>query len=145
MILSISKFSDKVYFSFIHYICIPIKQSNLILCCILHDDIIIFNVLAISRFDMCGQIVIGKLPDSIQGSANRRVIYYPQGKGSDAESVSTGNDNKFCAKVKPGKYVVKVEFIITFHYVHAFSLIQFKIIRNNLVLKNKWAYKKSFL
>lgn len=61
-----------------------------------------------SGFDMCGQIVIGKLPDSIQGSANRRVIYYPQGKGSDAESVSTGNDNKFCAKVKPGKYVVKI-------------------------------------
>lgn len=101
-------------------------------------------MLAISRFDMCGQIVIGKLPDSVQGSANRRVIYYPQGKGSDAESVSTGNDNKFCAKVKPGKYVVKVEFIITFHYVHLFSLAQFKMIRNSLVIKIKWGYKKSF-
>lgn len=94
---------------------------------------------------MCGQIVIGKLPDSVQGSANRRVIYYPQGKGSDAESVSTGNDNKFCAKVKPGKYVIKVEFLIFFQCVPAFSFLQFKIIRNNLVLKNEWAYKKSFL
>lgn len=101
----------------------------------LHDDIIINNVLAIFRFDMCGQIVIEKLPDSVQGSANRRVIYYPQGKGSDAESVSTGNDNKFCAKVKPGKYVVKVEFMITFQCVHIFSLAHITIIRNNLVIK----------
>lgn len=101
----------------------------------LHDDIIIIHVLAIFRFDMCGQIVIEKLPDSVQGSANRRVIYYPQGKGSDAESVSTGNDNKFCAKVKPGKYVVKVEFIITFQSIPVFSLAQFKIIRKYLVIK----------
>lgn len=95
-------------------------------------------MLAISRFDMCGQIVIGKLPDSVQGSANRRVIYYPQGKGSDAESVSTGNDNKFCAKVKPGIYVVKVEFIIPFQCMHVdivISLAQFRKIRNDLVIK----------
>lgn len=87
------------------------------------------SVLTIFRFDMCGQIVIEKLPDSVQGSANRRVIYYPQGKGSDAESVSTGNDNKFCAKVKPGQYVVKVEHIVTFNCVHVQNFIG--IIWNN--------------
>nr|XP_022336385.1 nodal modulator 1-like isoform X1 [Crassostrea virginica] len=61
-----------------------------------------------SGFDMCGQIIIEKLPDSVQRSAKRRVIYYPQGKGSDAESITTDSENKFCTKVKPGKYVVKV-------------------------------------
>jgi hypothetical protein len=57
---------------------------------------------------MCGQIVIEKLPESVQGSAKRRVIYYPEGKGSDAESILTDNESKFCTQVKPGKYVIKV-------------------------------------
>mgnify|MGYP003685986733 CR=1 FL=1 len=62
---------------------------------------------------MCGQIIIEKLPDSVQRSAKRRVIYYPQGKGSDAESITTDSENKFCTKVKPGKYVVKVSLMFS--------------------------------
>lgn len=65
---------------------------------------------------MCGQIVIGKFFDSVQGLVNRRVIYYFQGKGFDVELVFIGNDNKFCVKVKLGKYVVKVEFLIFFYF-----------------------------
>ncbi|XP_061181394.1 BOS complex subunit NOMO1-like [Saccostrea echinata] len=61
-----------------------------------------------SGFHMCGQVIIDKLPDGVQGSAKRRVIYYPQGKASDAESVLTDSEGKFCSQVKPGKYIVKV-------------------------------------
>ncbi|XP_048249948.1 nodal modulator 1-like [Haliotis rufescens] len=62
-----------------------------------------------SGFSMCGEVVIDRVPEGLnQVPVQRKVIYYPEGRGSDAVSITTDSAGKFCARVKPGKYVVKV-------------------------------------
>ena len=68
-----------------------------------------FQFICLYRFSLCGQIVIDKLPDGlIQVPPQRRVICYPEGKNTDAVSIATDKDGKFCTHVASGKYIVKV-------------------------------------
>ncbi|GFO10962.1 nodal modulator 1 [Plakobranchus ocellatus] len=65
--------------------------------------------LVAAGFDMCGKVVIDRVPESLgKLSRQRRLIYYPQGKGSEAKSIQTNAQGEFCEIVKPGTYVVKV-------------------------------------
>ena len=58
---------------------------------------------------MCGKVVIDRVPESLgKLSRQRRLIYYPQGKGSEAKSIQTDAQGAFCENVKSGTYVVKV-------------------------------------
>lgn len=62
------------------------------------------------RFSLCGQIVIDKLPEGLrQVPPQRRVIYFPEGKNSDAVSIATDKDGKFCTHAASGKYLIKVQ------------------------------------
>ncbi|CAC5408303.1 Nodal modulator 2,Nodal modulator 3,Nodal modulator 1 [Mytilus coruscus] len=66
------------------------------------------DIIAI-KFSLCGQIVIDKLPEGLrQVPPQRRVIYFPEGKSSDAVSIATDKDGKFCTHAASGKYVIKV-------------------------------------
>ncbi|KAJ8298746.1 hypothetical protein KUTeg_022806 [Tegillarca granosa] len=66
-------------------------------------------VIIATGFSLCGQIIIDKLPDSLSRSPmKRRVIIYPEGKNSEAISIATETDGKFCTKVGKGKFIVKV-------------------------------------
>ncbi|KAK0042403.1 nodal modulator 1 [Biomphalaria pfeifferi] len=66
------------------------------------------NLIA-SGFNMCGKVTIERVPESLgKLSSQRRIIYYPEGKGSDAKSVLSDSNGVFCEMVKSGKYVVKV-------------------------------------
>ncbi|GFR78590.1 nodal modulator 1 [Elysia marginata] len=65
--------------------------------------------LVAAGFDMCGKVVIDRVPESLgKLSRQRRLIYYPQGKGSEAKSIQTDAQGAFCETVKSGTYVVKV-------------------------------------
>ncbi|BFZ14363.1 hypothetical protein BsWGS_17402 [Bradybaena similaris] len=65
--------------------------------------------LVASGFSMCGKISIDRVPESLgKLSSQRRIIYYPEGKGSEAKSVITDSSGTFCETVKSGKYIVKV-------------------------------------
>ena len=62
-----------------------------------------------SKFSLCGQILIDKLPDGLrQVPSQRKVIYFPEGKNSNAASIGTDKDGKFCTYVSSGKYILKV-------------------------------------
>ncbi|CAG2192795.1 unnamed protein product [Mytilus edulis] len=62
-----------------------------------------------TKFSLCGQIVIDKLPEGLrQVPPQRRVIYFPEGKNSDAVSIATDKDGKFCTHAASGKYLIKV-------------------------------------
>ncbi|XP_063398265.1 BOS complex subunit NOMO1-like isoform X2 [Mytilus trossulus] len=62
-----------------------------------------------TKFRLCGQIVIDKLPEGLrQVPPQRRVIYFPEGKNSDAVSIATDKDGKFCTHAASGKYLIKV-------------------------------------
>ncbi|XP_059172926.1 BOS complex subunit NOMO1-like [Physella acuta] len=66
------------------------------------------NLIA-SGFNMCGKVSIDRVPESLgKLSSQRKVIYYPEGKGSDAKSVTTDSTGSFCELVKSEKYIVKV-------------------------------------
>ncbi|KAK3770676.1 hypothetical protein RRG08_037868 [Elysia crispata] len=68
--------------------------------------------LVAAGFDMCGKIVIDRVPESLgKLSRQRRLIYYPQGKGSEAKSIQTDSQGAYCETVKSGTYVVKVHMI----------------------------------
>ncbi|CAL1545393.1 unnamed protein product [Lymnaea stagnalis] len=65
--------------------------------------------LVASGFNMCGKVSIDRVPESLgKLSSQRRIIYYPEGKGSDAKSVITDSSGAFCEMVKSGKYIIKV-------------------------------------
>ena len=52
---------------------------------------------------------IDKLPEGLsQVSPKRKLIIFPEGKGSEAVSRETNKDGSFCTTVKPGKHVVRV-------------------------------------
>ncbi|KAK7106662.1 BOS complex subunit NOMO1-like isoform X2 [Littorina saxatilis] len=56
-------------------------------------------------FNVCGKVTIDRIPESLGAvTSQRRIIYSPEGKGSEAVSKVTDADGKFCVKVKPGKY-----------------------------------------
>lgn len=60
-------------------------------------------------FNACGKVTIDRVPESLGSvTSQRRIIYYPEGKGSEAASIATDGAGSFCAKVSPGKYVFKV-------------------------------------
>ncbi|KAK3103627.1 hypothetical protein FSP39_020627 [Pinctada imbricata] len=60
-------------------------------------------------FSMCGKIKIDKVPEGLKHSpVQRRIIVYPEGKSSNASSVSTDADGAFCTRVSTGKYIIKV-------------------------------------
>nr|KAG5708736.1 hypothetical protein BaRGS_034953 [Batillaria attramentaria] len=62
-----------------------------------------------SGFNACGKVTIDRVPESLGAvTSQRRIIYYPEGKGSEAVSIATDAAGKFCVKVTPGKYVFKV-------------------------------------
>ncbi|PVD27782.1 hypothetical protein C0Q70_12955 [Pomacea canaliculata] len=62
-----------------------------------------------SGFNACGKVTIDRVPESLGSvTSQRRIIYYPEGKGSEAASIATDGAGSFCAKVSPGKYVFKV-------------------------------------
>ncbi|KAL4228821.1 hypothetical protein ACF0H5_011861 [Mactra antiquata] len=62
-----------------------------------------------SSFDICGKVTIDKFPEGLsQQITNRKMIIFPEGKGSAAVSKETSDDGNFCTPVKPGKYVVRV-------------------------------------
>lgn len=64
---------------------------------------------------MCGKISIDRVPESLgKISSQRRIIYYPEGKGSEAKSVITDSSGAFCETVKSGKYIVKVSVRLDF-------------------------------
>ncbi|KAH9504323.1 Nodal modulator 2 [Bulinus truncatus] len=66
------------------------------------------NLIA-SGFNMCGKVSIDRVPESLgKLSSQRRIIYYPEGKGSDAKSIVSDSTGAFCEMVKSGKYIVKV-------------------------------------
>jgi len=54
-------------------------------------------------------VSIDKFPEGLTTRVTKRkIIVFPEGKGSAAVSKETGEDGKFCTPVKPGKYVVRV-------------------------------------
>lgn len=60
-------------------------------------------------FDICGRVTIDKFPEGLsQQITKRKMIIFPEGKGSAAVSKETSEDGKFCSSVKPGKYIVRV-------------------------------------
>jgi hypothetical protein len=68
--------------------------------------------LILNRFSLCGQILIDKLPDGLrQVPPQRKVIYFPEGKNSNAASIGTDKDGKFCTYVSSGKYILKVRLL----------------------------------
>ena len=79
-------------------------------------------------FNVCGKVTIDRIPESLGAiTSQRRIIYRPEGKGSDAISKVTDAEGKFCVKVKPGKYVFNVSPLnclrccFCFWSVHALS------------------------
>ncbi|XP_041372550.1 nodal modulator 1-like [Gigantopelta aegis] len=67
-----------------------------------------------SSFNLCGKVAIDRFPEVLgKLPTQRRVIYFPESKKSDAVSITTESDGKFCTKVKPGKYVIKVHIADT--------------------------------
>jgi len=65
--------------------------------------------LVAAGFSMCGKVIIDRVPDSLgQVSPKRKVIYYPEGKRSDAKTTVTDNTGAYCVTVKPGSYIVSV-------------------------------------
>ncbi|XP_012945613.1 nodal modulator 1 [Aplysia californica] len=65
--------------------------------------------LVAAGFSLCGKVTIDRVPESLgKLSTQRRLIYYPEGKGSDAKSTVTDSTGAFCEIVQSGKYVVKV-------------------------------------
>ncbi|XP_055958789.1 BOS complex subunit NOMO1 [Patella vulgata] len=66
------------------------------------------NIVA-SSFSLCGQVIIDRLPEALSSvPSQRRIIYHPDGKKSEAVSLSPEADGKFCTKVKPGKYIIGI-------------------------------------
>ncbi|XP_053372624.1 nodal modulator 2-like [Mercenaria mercenaria] len=62
-----------------------------------------------TSFNICGRVTIDKFPDSLsQQITKRKLIIFPEGKGSAAVSKETNEEGKFCTAVKPGKYIVRV-------------------------------------
>lgn len=60
-------------------------------------------------FNICGRVIIDKFPESLsQQVTKRKMIIFPEGKGSAAVSKETNDDGKFCTAVTPGKYIVRV-------------------------------------
>ncbi|XP_052805284.1 nodal modulator 1-like [Mya arenaria] len=62
-----------------------------------------------ARFNLCGKVTINKFPEGLSTQTiKRKMIIFPEGKGSAAVSKETGEDGRFCSYVAPGKYVVRV-------------------------------------
>ena len=71
---------------------------------------------------MCGKVTIDRIPESLGAvTSQRRIIYSPEGKGSEAISKVTDAEGKFCVKVKPGRYIFNVS-ICLFIYLSVSSL-----------------------
>ena len=76
------------------------------------------QVLCHFSFNVCGKVTIDRIPESLGAiTSQRRIIYSPEGKGSDAISKVTDAEGKFCVKVKPGKYVFNVSPLIAYSAV----------------------------
>ncbi|WAR04700.1 NOMO2-like protein [Mya arenaria] len=61
-----------------------------------------------ARFNLCGKVTINKFPEGLSTQTiKRKMIIFPEGKGSAAVSKETGEDGRFCSYVAPGKYVVR--------------------------------------
>jgi hypothetical protein len=70
------------------------------------------NIYILCSFNICGRVTISKFPDSLsQQVTKRKLIIFPEGKGSAAVSKETDDEGKFCTPVKPGKYIVRVSII----------------------------------
>ena len=53
---------------------------------------------------------IEEIPEGLsQVPSKRRLIVHPEGKGSEAVSITTDEQGSFCSYLKPGKHVIKVE------------------------------------
>jgi len=62
-----------------------------------------------SSFNLCGRVSIEKYPEGFSPqSTKRKVIIFPEGKGSAAVSKEANDDGRFCHPVTPGKYIVRV-------------------------------------
>ncbi|XP_052252971.1 nodal modulator 3-like [Dreissena polymorpha] len=60
-------------------------------------------------FSLCGTVTIEKFPDSLVSPVTKRkMIIFPEGKGSAAVSKETDDSGHFCTSVQPGKYIVRV-------------------------------------
>ena len=56
------------------------------------------------------------MPEGLtQVPAKRKLIIFPEGKGSEAVSRETNKDGTFCTTVKPGKHVVRVSCLFYWH------------------------------
>ena len=63
----------------------------------------------VCSFSLCGKVSIDKIPEGLsQVPSKRKLIIFPEGKGSEAVSRETNKDGTFCTTVKPGKHVVRV-------------------------------------
>jgi len=61
------------------------------------------------RFNLCGKVTIDKFPEGLSTQVTKRkMIVFPEGRGSAAVSKETSEDGKFCTPVEPGKYIVRV-------------------------------------
>ena len=68
-----------------------------------------FIFLSLCSFSLCGKVSIDKIPEGLsQVPSKRKLIIFPEGKGSEAVSRETNKDGTFCTTVKPGKHVVRV-------------------------------------
>ena len=62
-----------------------------------------------SRFNLCGRIIIDKLPEGLSyTSPQREVTLNPKGQPKEVTILTSDNHGAFCAEVKPGTYVLKV-------------------------------------
>ena len=60
-------------------------------------------------FNLCGRVKIDKFPDGLnQQNMKRKVIIFPEGKGSEAVSKETSENGSFCKSLAPGKYIIRV-------------------------------------
>lgn len=62
-----------------------------------------------SKFQVCGQIVIDKLPEGLSQGARQRSVRIHKPDGQLYVSVEASADGGFCVSVQPGQYFVSIE------------------------------------